>query len=117
VLLAVFMTPAFLQQQPDVGQEFSVLSSNKAATQPFAVRVRFDTAPARSEVERLAASSVADAQGVPAYRIEQRSPTEFVIAFDSKPSLVLADRMLTQFAGTPNVASATIDAGSAGVTR
>jgi anti-sigma factor RsiW len=113
VFLAVFMLPG-LQQQPNPGQEFSVLSSNKAAAQPFVVNVRFATAPARGEVERLVAATLADSQDVPAYRIEQRAPTQFLIAFDSKPSVMLADRILTQLAGTPNVAAATIDAGSAG---
>jgi len=113
VFLAVFMVPG-LQQQSNPGQAFSVLSSNKAATQPFSVNVRFATAPARGEVERLVTAALADSQDVPAYRIEQRSPTQFLIAFDSKPSVMLADRILTQLAGTPNVAAATIDAGSAG---
>jgi Putative zinc-finger len=119
VLLAVFMSPALLQQRAQVGEEpgreYSVLSSKGADTAPFVLRLRFNNAPASSEVERLiAAASTGQAPSLPAYRIEQRSPTEFRIVFDSKPSVTVAGHILTQLEGAPNVAAAAIDADAAG---
>jgi hypothetical protein len=117
VLLAVFMSPALLQQQAQVGQEpghdFSVLGSKGAETAPFALRLSFDSAPASGEVERLVAASTGQAPSLPAYRIEQRSPTEFRVVFDRKPSVAAAGHMIAQLEGTPNVAAASIDAGTA----
>jgi hypothetical protein len=112
VLLAVFMAPVMFQAQDPLPQEFQVLST-KGAQAPFVVRVQFTTATEQSEVERAVAAIVGGAAGLPGYRIEQRSPTDYAVVFDSKPSVAVAGQMLTQLGATPNVASASID-GAAG---
>jgi hypothetical protein len=112
VLLAVFMAPVMFQAQDPVRQEFQVLST-KGAQAPFVVRVQFATATEQGEVERSVAASVASAAELPRYRIEQRSPTDYAVVFDSKPSVAVAGQMLTQLGATPNVASVSID-GAAG---
>ena len=115
VLLAVFISPVLFQTQ-EPNQEFSVLSQKGAEIAPFVVRVQLHDALDRGDVERAIAASIGSTASLPAYRIEQRSPTEYAIVFESKPSVAVAGQMLTQLGGAQNVASATIDDGT-GATR
>lgn len=116
VLLAVLVAPALFQSQTPVGHEYSVLSSKGAAATPFVIRIGFNTPVERAEVERMIATSVGD-QATPAYRVEQRSPTEYEVVFDSKPSVAVAGQLLTQLAAASNVASAAIDGGATSAAR
>ena len=111
VLLAVFMAPVLFQAQEPV-QEFSVLSQKGTEAAPFVVRVQFGSAMERADVERSIAASVGQTPSLPTYRIEQRSPTDYALVFDSKPSVAVAGQLLSQLGGTSNVASATIDDGT-----
>jgi hypothetical protein len=110
VLLAVFLAPVVFQAQEPAGREFQVLSTKGAEAAPFVVRVRFTAPTEQSEVERSVAASVGGAAELPQYKVEQRSPTDYAVVFDSKPSVAVAGQLLTQLGATPNVASATIDA-------
>lgn len=112
VLLAVFMAPVLFQAQ-EPGQEFSVLSQKGAEAAPFVVRIQFSEALDRTDAERSIATSIGQTRSLPAYRIEQRSPTDYAIVFDSKPSVAVAGQLLTQLGGTQNVVSARIDEGAA----
>lgn len=111
VLLAVFAAPALFQQP--VEHEYSVLSTKGAEAAPFIVRLSFNSAPERAEVERVVAASIDKSQPLPSYRIEQHSPNDYRIVFESKPPVAVVGQLLTQLASTSNVASATIDEGSA----
>jgi hypothetical protein len=112
VLLAVFMAPVLFQAQEPV-QEFSVLSQQGADAAPFVVRVQLDSALERADAERSIVASVSQTPSLPAYRIEQRSPTDYAIVFDSKPPVAIAGQVLIQLGSAPNVASVSIDDGTA----
>ena len=76
-------------------------------------RDEFSEALDRTDAERSIATSIGQTPSLPAYRIEQRSPTDYAIVFDSKPSVAVAGQLLTQLGGTQNVVSARIDEGAA----
>jgi hypothetical protein len=106
------MAPVLFEAKQPPVQQFEVLSTKGAESAPFIVRVQLDAPLERAEIERAIATSIGSA-AAPAYRIEQRSPSEYAVVFERKPSVEVAGQMLTQLGGTPNVASATIDDGSA----
>lgn len=109
VLLAVFIGPIVFRAQGP-GQEFQVLSSKGAEAAPFAVYVQFATPTEQADVGRAVAASVGGAAELPKYRIERRSPTDYAVVFDSKPSVATVGQLLTRLGGSPNVASASLDA-------
>lgn len=116
VVLAVFMAPGLFESRAPVGHDYSVLSSKGADTAPFVVRVGFKTPIEQAEVERTIAASLGD-QGIPTYRVERRSPSDYAVVFDSKPSVAVAGQLLTQLSTSPDVASATIDGSATNTAR
>ena len=104
-LLAAVLVPQVLRQ-PDVVNEYSVLSSPQEVVSPFAVRVQFAEAVQSTDVERLVAALNIQ---LPMHRIEQRSATDFSVVFDSKPSVASAGELLRQLSSSPNVTGAAID--------
>jgi hypothetical protein len=113
VLLAVFMVPVVFQAQEPVGQQFQVLSTKGAESARFVVRIHFKAPSTLAEIERAVAASAGGAAELPKYRIEQRSPTEYAVVFDSKPSVAVVGQVLTQLGGMPNIANAAIDEAAA----
>jgi anti-sigma factor RsiW len=79
------------------------------AVDTLRVRLQFEGAAERSEVERLVR-----AQYSGTYRIEAVTEREYVVSLEDKPGIDAVGRLLTSWSEAPNVAHVRIDSGTAG---
>ena len=86
---------------------------SEPATEEFRLKLRFEGAPGRAEVEKLIASGVRERQVQGAYRIDQREGGEYVVTFGEKPTVDAVSGLIAEWRNAPNVAEVSIDGGAA----
>jgi anti-sigma-K factor RskA len=93
--------------------QYGVLSSSEPETEEFRLKLRFEGAPGRAEVEKLIASGVRERQVQGAYRIDQREGGEYVVTFGEKPTVDAVSGLISEWRNAPNVAEVSIDGSAA----
>jgi len=106
VLLAVLVLPTL--NSPVRNIEHRVLSS-EAPAEALRIRLRFASAPEPSAVQRLVESSLGSSRSARAYRIEQRSATDYVVVLEQRPGIAAVSKLLTSWRSAPNVADVAVD--------
>ena len=106
-LLAIAIGPMLLS--PGVETQQHVLSSPVNAPNSLRVKLEFRSATSQADVERVVAAALAERHLQVAYRIEQRSASEYALIFEKKPDLAALSELLGMWRAAPNVESAAID--------
>jgi len=105
-LLAAVVGPMMLSSSVETRQQ--VLSSPEAAA-GVRVKLRFRSTVQLPEVERLVASTLTERRVSSAYRVEQRSGSEYTVIFEQKPDLAALSGLLASWRAAPSIADAGID--------
>lgn len=88
---------------------YQVLSSGEPAAEALRVRLEFQTAPDRGAIERVVSEGIAGRVSQAAYRVEQRSATEYLVIFAHKPPVTTVSDIVDSWSRAPNVRAAAID--------
>jgi anti-sigma factor RsiW len=106
-LLAVAIGPMLLS--PAVETQQQVLSSPSNAPNELRVKLEFRSATSPAEVKRVVQSTLDKRQLQLAYRVEQRSASEYALVFEQKPDFAVLSELIGAWSAAPEVAAAAID--------